>query len=93
MSKQNIISRFACTQSKRLKYGEFIAMGVAGPTRQEINSKMKELQYKKFLDLFGVKQRQIYISNDLSEHYRLYVKTQKDCIQQKFQFSVDRIIQ
>jgi hypothetical protein len=93
MSRQDIIGRFACTQSKELTYAEFITMGVAGPTRQEINSKMKELKYKKFLDIVGIKQQQqIYFSNDLSADYKLFVKIQKDCIQEKFQFRVDKII-
>ena len=92
MSKQNIISRFACTRSKGLTYGEFISTGVAGPTRQETNSQMKAKQYKKFLDFFGIKQEKIYFDNTLNEEYKFYVKSQQNCIQEKFEFRVDKII-
>jgi len=93
MSKQNIISRFACTRSKGLTYGEFISAGVAGPTRQEINSQMKAKQYKQFLDFFGIKKEKKYFDNTLNEEYKFYIKSQQDCIQKEFQFRVDKIIE
>jgi hypothetical protein len=92
MSKQNIISRFACTTSKGLTYGEFTSTGVAGPTRQETNSQTKAKQYKKFLDFFGIKQEKKYFDNTFNEEYKFYVKSQKDCNLEKFQFRVDKII-
>jgi hypothetical protein len=93
MSNQDIISRFACTNSKRLSYDGFKSTRVAGPTRQQINSQMKAEQYQKILDFFGIKEEKKYLHKDFYQEYKIYVKTHQDCVQEKFQFRVDKIIE
>lgn len=92
MSKEDIISRFACTNVHLMDYKEFLKSEIAAPSRQIVNSIMQIESYNRFLRLFGVERTNLNFSNPSVDKYQIYVRKQQECSRGEFQFRVDKII-
>ena len=92
INQSDIISRFSCTQTRIITYEEFLKSEIASPSRQVVNSIMKEKKYHKFLNLFGIYRKPTIYKNFGKDEYAYYVKKQEDCLTDDYQFRVDKII-
>jgi len=92
INQSDIISRFACTQTRIITYDEFLKSEIASPSRQVVNSIMKEEKYHKFLNLFGINRKSTNHKSFGKNEYAYYVKKQKDCFNDIYQFRVDKVI-
>ena len=92
INRSDIISRFACTQSRIITYDEFLKSEIAGPSRQVVNSIMKEEKYHKFLNLFGINRKPTIYKSFGKKEYAHYVKKQEICLKEIYQFRVDKVI-
>lgn len=93
INQSDIISRFACTQTRIITYDEFLKSEIASPSRQIVNSIMKEEKYHKFLNLFGINRRPTTHKSFGKNEYDYYVKKQKNCLIGNYQFRADKTIE
>ena len=93
INQSDIISRFACTQTRIITYDEFLKSEIASPSRQVVNSIMKEEKYHKFLNLFGINRKPTTHKSFGKNEYDYYVKKQKNCLIGNYQFRADKIIE
>jgi hypothetical protein len=92
INQSDIISRFSCTQTRIITYEEFLKSEIASPSRQVVNSVMKEEKYHKFLNLLGIYRKPTIYKIFGKNEYGYYVKKQKDCLVGNYQFRVDKVI-
>jgi len=92
INQSDIISRFSCTQTRIITYEEFLKSEIASPSRQVVNSVMKEEKYHKFLNLFGIQRKPTIHKSFGQNEYAYYVKKQKNCLTDIYEFRVDKII-
>lgn len=92
INQNDIISRFSCTQTRIITYEEFLKSEIASPSRQVVNSVMKEEKYHKFLNLFGIYRKPTIYKSFGKNEYAYYVKKQKSCLVGNYQFRVDKVL-
>jgi hypothetical protein len=93
INQNDIISRFSCTQTKIITYEEFLKSEIASPSRQVMNSILKEEKYHKFLKSFGIYREPTIHKSFGKNDYLYYVKKQKNCLTDNYEFRVDKVIE
>ena len=93
-SQQEIISRFACTQtlSPSLNYEEYKLLERQLYFSQFANSRLKNEKWNSFVKLFGYKSKNVSPKYNFYEDYRIFLQEKDSCSRNRFKYEVNKII-
>lgn len=93
-SQQEIISRFACTQtlSPSLNYKEYKLLERQLYFSQFANSRLKNEKWNSFVKLFGYTSKNFSPEHNFYGDYRIFLQEKDFCSKNRFKYEVNKII-
>ncbi len=93
-SKQEIISRFACTQtlSPSLNYEEYKMLERQLYFSQFANSRLKNEKWNSFVKLFGYTSKNFSPKYNFYEDYKVFLQEKDFCSRNRFKYELNKII-